>query len=109
MRQISKRVHREIDASRFHKKCARAGQGCSGRLTMEHAFIYGGRQIDEAWAIIPLCWHHHLGPGLEKGINQLIALRRATDDDLKKYPRTDWKQLRAYLEKRYGGTSAENR
>ncbi len=104
MRPISARVHRLIDASPYHKRCARAaGGGCSGRLTMEHALLFAGQQVDEAWAIVPLCWHHHLGPGLDKRLNELLALRRATPEDLAKYPkaRGRWEQLRKYLETRY--------
>lgn len=71
---------------------------------MEHALIYAGRQVDEAWAIIPLCWRHHLGELLVKGVNILFALRRATDADLDKYPKAKarWIQLRAHLEGQYG-------
>lgn len=98
MRPISKRVHKVIKADRFYRRCARYGKDCSGRLTMEHAFIYGGSQIDDAFAIVPLCWYHHLGPGLNKRLNELIALRRATEADLAKYPRRNWRREREYLE-----------
>jgi hypothetical protein len=55
---------------------------------------YAGRQVQEKWAIVPLCWHHHLGPGLDKKANRLIALARATEEDLAKYPRADWARPR---------------
>lgn len=64
---------------------------------MEHAFIYAAKQINELWAIIPLCWYHHLGEGLDKQQNQAIALRRATEHDLSKYPRKPWEQIKKSL------------
>lgn len=85
----------------YMKVCARADEYCSGRITWEHALYYGGKQIQERWAIIPLCVYHHLGPGLHKEINQAIALANATDEDLAAYPRTDWKQLKKYLHNKY--------
>lgn len=93
MRPISARVRKIIDADPFYRKCARAGMDCRGRLTMEHVWIYAGRQIDEAWSILPLCYFHHLGAGLDKRVNEEISLRRATEADLARYPKKDWKAL----------------
>lgn len=81
------------------KRCDRAKDGgCDGRLTKEHAWIYAGKQIQEVWAVIDLCWHHHLGTGLNKNKNQLISLRKATEEDLAKYPKKDWNFERRRLE-----------
>lgn len=80
------------------KKCERSETGmCSGRLTKEHAWIYAGRQIQEIWAVIDLCWYHHLGEGLDKQENQRISLRKATEEDLSKYPKKDWNYERKWL------------
>lgn len=80
-------------------KCERWKEGtCKGRLTKEHAWIYGGKQIQEIWACLDLCWEHHLGEGLNKKLNQLIALNRATPQDLAKYPNRDWVKERRRLE-----------
>lgn len=99
MRPISKKIRQEIDTNPYYKKCARGSEGgCDGRITMEHAFIYAGRQIDEVWAIIPLCWWHHLGDGMVKWLNELIALRRATPEELAKYPKKNWAQELKRLE-----------
>lgn len=70
---------------------------CEGRSTMEHAFLYAGKQIPDKWAVVRLCEWAHLGPGLNKRINQWLALRHATPQDLAKYPKTDWEQLRKRL------------
>ena len=54
------------------------------------------------WALIPLCWYHHLGKGLDKRLNEYLAITRASPEDLAKYPKKDWNQLRAYLTGLYG-------
>lgn len=86
-------------------KCECQNKDCGGRLTKEHCFIYAGKQVQELWAIIDLCWNHHLGNFLVKEINQLISLRKATEEDLAKYPRKNWSQMRKYLEKKYGNAN----
>ena len=81
---------------------------CLGRITLEHAFIYAGKQINEKWAIMSLCaWGHDVdqfqdGGNLDKEKNQYCCIIRATEEDLKKYPRTDWEQLKKYLFNKYG-------
>jgi hypothetical protein len=95
MRPIPPKLKAELAADPYYKICARWKEGgCEGRITWEHAFTYAGKQINERWAIIPLCWHHHLGPGLNKAKNQQIALARATPEDLAKYPKVDWEAER---------------
>lgn len=102
MRPLSPKLKRQIDLDPYYRQCARKGDGyCDGRITIEHAFIYEGRQINEIWALIPLCWHHHLGPALDKEKNQWLSLKRARISELKKYPRKNWLQLIQYLNKKY--------
>lgn len=100
MRPIPLPLRKIISEDPYYRICARWKDGsCNGRITIEHALIYGGRQVNEIWALIPLCWYHHLGDGLEKLKNQFIALSRATAEDLKKYP--TFIQLKKYLTKKY--------
>jgi len=72
---------------------------CQGRSTMEHAWIYRGKQITEKWAIIRLCEWAHLGPGLNKRINEWLSLRHTIDENLKKYPGKDWEHIKKHLNK----------
>lgn len=97
MRPISPEVRVQILEDPFYEKCIRSEEGmCEGRITWEHTWIYAGRQIDEPWAIVPLCEYHHAVNrfqdcgDLKKWIGQLVALNRATEDDLAKYPKKDW-------------------
>lgn len=102
MRPIPPKLRKLIDANQYFKTCARKGDGyCDGRITIEHAWIYSGRQINELWAFVPLCWHHHLGAGLDKNKNRWLSLQRAAFTDLLKYPNKDWLQIKNYLYKKY--------
>jgi hypothetical protein len=102
MNKIPTVLREKMAMDPFYGRCMRRHEGtCSGRITWEHAFIYAGRQIQEQWAIIPLCEYHHLGPGMVKWMNELFALRRATLEDLAKYPRRNWVQHLQALEYKY--------
>lgn len=101
MNNIPPKLRQQLADDPWMHYCARQSYECDGRITWEHAFIHAGKQIQERWAIIPLCWRHHLGDLLDKELNQAIALANATDEDLAKYPRTNWAQLKEYLFKKY--------
>ena len=64
---------------------------CEGRITWEHAVIYGGKKIQEKWAIIAICEKGHAVDNfqdagtMKKEMNQWIAYNRATDEELLKY------------------------
>lgn len=102
MSPIPPTVKAEILADPYYKQCARASEmECDGRVTWEHAWIYAGKQIQERWAIVPLCVYHHLGAGLEKHLNQYLSLQRATPEDLAKYPKKNWAQEYSFLSSKY--------
>lgn len=113
MHRTPKKIFDEI--SRERPPCERNAifhdHECGGRSTMEHVWIYAGRQIDEKWAIIRLCEKaHSVGPYQNNGIlnkekNRYISLIHASDIDLAKYPKVDWRQIRAHLGKQYGKTN----
>lgn len=109
MRRISKKVKDKI--LKRKQVCARRmiDGGCDGRLTYDHSLIFGGRQIDEAWAIVILCEKHHAvnkyqdGGDLNKEKNVWIALNQATDEELKQYSKAiDYIALRKRLNGKYG-------
>ncbi len=109
MRKIPPALREEMAADPYYKKCARhIDGGCAGRVTWEHSVIFAGRQLNEKWAIIPMCERHH-GVGtyqdggiLDKQRNLHIALNRATDEELEAISKaTDYKALRDRLNIEY--------
>ena len=83
------KLRKQLSTDPFMSKCARKellqDHTCQGRITWEHVFIFAGKQIQEDWAIIPLCELAHSvnrfqdSGILNKQINKWIALNRATD------------------------------
>ncbi len=72
-----------------------AADPMTGRLLeWEHALTWAGRQLQEKFAIISICWWAHRGPGLDKRKNRIVAISRATDEDLEKYPNQEWLLLK---------------
>lgn len=101
-----------MDAMPYYHQCARAAalndhvceaDPVRGRLIeWEHAMYYKGERINEPWAIVPICYLVHRGGKLNKEINQWLALNRATDAELKAFPRANFLFQRDYLNKKYG-------
>lgn len=108
MRPIPPKLREEIANDPFMRKCIYSdigkGHECRGRVEWEHAWTYAGKQINEAWAIVPVCTYHHRGDGLDKDYNRFRAITRADIDDLeKRMPKTNWRQMRKYLCGKYKG------
>lgn len=86
----------------FHDHECRPDPLTGKLIDWEHALYYAGSQLQERWAIVPLCWWAHRGPGLNKKINEVIALNRATGAELKKYERAGFFAQRSRLNKSFG-------
>lgn len=101
MNNMPKKLREQLADDPYMKTCARRNEDCFGRITWEHALIVGGKQLQRAWCIVPLCVFHHLDKGLEKNRNRLLALNRATDADLDEFPKANLRQMRDGLRKIY--------
>ena len=80
-------------------------------IEWEHALIYAGKQVQKEFAIIPLCWWAHSGPGLVKAINEWIALNRATDEEILELSHKggrDYFRDKATLNRAYGVYNPED-
>lgn len=110
MRKIPPKLLKEILADPYYKVCVRLSDGgCQGRITLEHAIIFASKQLNEKWAILPLCTFHHAvdefqdSGDLQKEKNVHIALQRATNDELKAVSKAiNYFRLREVLNKKYG-------
>lgn len=107
MRKIPKGLLAEMLADPFYLACC-----ITGELGPElhHSWTYGGQQINEKWAILPLSsGMHRLGKmAVHRGcletreLIQYLSLTRATPEDLAKYPKKNWNQLIDYYKNKYG-------
>lgn len=114
MRGIPAPLYERITADPDSQYCLRFyalhDHQCLGRITFEHAIIYAHQQVNEFWAITPICaWAHSVdqfqdGGGLDKEINEWIALSRIKDwnDVENKYPRNSFRQRLTYLQEKFG-------
>jgi len=108
MRPIPTKLREEIAQDPFMMFCIyersdAPNHNCNGRITWEHAWAYSGKQINEAWAIVPCCCAHNSGVAMVKDFNRYVALSRANIIDLqKRYPRKNWAQEYKFLSKKYG-------
>lgn len=103
MRPIPVTMRAELSMLPRMKRCELAHFGlgeCDGKIEWDHVWIYAGKQVNELWAILGLCHkHHYAKPGnqlLNEGAMR-ISLRLATQEDLAKYPRKNWAQIKRSL------------
>lgn len=111
MTPIPAKIRKAIANDPRYRLCALEGvEGhvCGGRITMEHAFIYAGRQIQEKWAIVPICAagqevdEYQDAHTMNKEMNQWVALNQATPEELVEFRRADYIGLKARLNQKYG-------
>lgn len=86
MRPIPQKLRKEMSDDPYYEQCVLTNHGCVGRIEWHHAVIFGGRQLNEKWAIVPLCqWHHKNVENKEiKAKVMHIVVNRATDDEIKR-------------------------
>ena len=113
MYNVPKKLRGELASDPLYKLCLRrealhdhecAPDPLTGKLIdWEHAIIHAGKQVQARWAIVPICWWAHRGPGLVKRINVWIALNRATDTEILEISRAfDYFRYRHKLNGDYG-------
>lgn len=100
MRPIPPKLKKELSDDPFMATCIWTGE--KKDVSWEHCWIYAGRQINEKWAIVPLRRDLNCNiSGEVKEYCRYISMTRATDEDLKKYPKKDWYQIKKYLFNKY--------
>ena len=114
MRPIPPKLREEMAADPLYKSCIRRrllkDHVCQTDplkpfqvVEWEHTIQYAGKQLNEKWAIIPICWLVHRGGKLNKEVNVWIALNRATDEELKAISKAeDYIAKRERLNAKYG-------
>jgi hypothetical protein len=112
MNNMPKKLREDCAADPVYKRCMRkellhdhvcAPDPCTGKLIeWEHAIIFASRQWQKKWAIVPLCWWAHSGPGMVKEINEWLALRRATPEEIASISKAvNYSRKLKYLEEKY--------
>lgn len=84
MRRLSDESRQVVNTDEFYRRCC----VCQAQNPqIHHNLIHGRRQVDDWWALLPLCVTHHSRANevtVRKVLNH-IMLQRAPSDELKKY------------------------
>lgn len=112
MTQIPQKIRKMIDTDPFYKTCAlfaQHGHVCNGRITMDHTIIFAGRQLQELWAIVPICAQGHGVDSFQddattkKELRTWVSLNRAKIDELSAISKAvSWVRERDRLNDIYG-------
>lgn len=101
MRAIPKSLRDQLSDDPFMKKCVYTGE--TKDISWEHCWSYAGKQINEDWAIVPLARRLNTShpPREVKEYCRWISINRATEEELEKYPRKDWRAIKIYLNQKF--------
>lgn len=96
----------KLSSDSFMRRCVITGE--QNQVSFEHCWVYAGRQINEDWAIVPL--RRDLNVNMQADVKdrcRWVSLGRATEKDLAKYPKRDWKNIKKFLQSKYGHYTEE--
>jgi hypothetical protein len=97
MRPIPKKLRDELNGDPYYSRCCLNDEDCSGRIEWHHAINYR-TQLNERWAIVPTCYNHHYGGKEYLERLELVALERATIEQLQAISKAvNYIQRRDYL------------
>lgn len=112
MNPIPQKLKKELEVDPFMKICVLTCKASCDEIKIDwhHCWKYAGRQINEKWAIIPLWDRKHSPQGDPDSVHrcketrefvQYLSLKRATKEDLEKYPRNNWDLIFKKLKEKY--------
>jgi hypothetical protein len=106
---IPQKLRKQLENDQYYKKCCLTGF-TRFKIDWHHCFNYQGKQINEKWNIIPIYWRKHSPQGDPDSVHncketkdraELIALKRATKEELYNYKKANLEQRLNYLIKKY--------
>ena len=98
MRPIPIKLRAEMADDPFYTCCCLCGN--YEEVQWHHVWIYGGRQINEKWAVVPACKKCHelvAGDKYTRQYFEKVSLLRTIEADLKKYYKKDWQRIKINL------------
>lgn len=104
MRKIEPALRQEMEADPFYSKCCITGLSNKAvKIDWHHNLIYGGKQVNAKFCILPLADFVHRNIVKYKEKCNWIMLNRATEEELEKYSKAiDYKRMKEVLNKKYG-------
>jgi len=106
---IPKPLLQEILADKYYKKCCLTGTTL-GKIDLHHNLIFGGRQVQEKFAILPV--HndiHQYHQGITKEVKEKlnwVMVNRMSEYELNYYSKAvNYNQVKLELNKKYDNTN----
>lgn len=102
MRRLSDATRERVNTDSFYRTCVICK---SPQVQIHHNLIHGRRQVDDWWALLPLCVTHHNQANQVEMRQKLnwIMCNRAPVEDLIKYSKvTDLVAMKRRLNRIYG-------
>lgn len=86
MRPIPPEMKLSMAQNPFYRKCC-VPKCNSHHVEWHHQLAFGGQQVNEEFAILPLCKHHHslADTRYMEDLLDYIMLSRATKDEIERY------------------------
>ncbi len=105
MNNIPKKLNEQMNQDSYYKFCCLADENCEGKIERHHALIFGGKQVQKKYCILPACEKFHHRYANRKDIKEKmdwIWLNRATEEELKEVSKAiDYKKVKERLNKIY--------
>lgn len=104
MRKIPESLREEMANDIFYTKCCIADETCAGRIEWHHNLIFGGRQVNEKFCILPVCHSHHDREKVKEIGERLdyIMLNRESDENIVKFCKAiDYLSVKKILNAKY--------
>jgi hypothetical protein len=104
VRKIPTKLRDDMSNDPYMKQCCFDGNHW-GHVEWHHNLIYSGRQVNEAFCILPLCQLHHRDADNKETREKLnwIMWNRATEEQLTRFSKAEnYKETLARLNNKYG-------
>ena len=108
MNHMPMRLRAELERDPFMSLCIHRHYNykviaCSGGVPeWHHVWRYAGRQIQERFAVVPVCCELHRNEQRDRDFIRWVSLNKASEEELARYPRIDWAVIRANLDETFG-------
>ena len=100
MRPIPQKLRNELSFDLNMNICVLRVLGIEhecGPVQWHHPWIYARKQINEYWAIVPVCENAHNNEVQFRLYFEFYSLLKARPEDLAKYPKFNWYQRKMYI------------
>ena len=102
---IPTKLNNQMNDDPFYRKCCMADKNCDGKIERHHNLIYGGKQQNYLFCILPACanYHHKFEKrqDIRDKLDWIMLNRTNLEFLIKTFPRRNWLQLLNYLYKKY--------